>query len=59
MEKSSLSSEQLSQIINQMNKCVCKIHIKGMYGTGFFCNFSVPNKHTYVHALITNNHVID
>ena len=59
MENPVLTGEQHSKIMNQINNCVCKIQIKDIYGTGFFCNFSVPNKHTYIHALITNYHVIN
>ena len=53
-----MKMEQLSKITDQM-KSICQIELEGKKGTGFFCNFSVPNKHAYVHALITNNHLIN
>ena len=59
MEKSSYTSEQLSRITDQMKRCICLIKLKEKMGTGFFCNFSVPNKHTYIHVLITNNPIIN
>ena len=59
MEKSSYTYEQLLIITEQMKKCLCQIILKDMKGTGFFCKFSVPNKNTYVNALITNNHIIN
>ena len=59
MEKSSYTSEQLSRITDQMKRCICLIKLKEKMGTGFFCNFPVPNKHAYIHVLITNNHIIN
>ena len=59
MEKSSYTSEQLLRITDQMKRCICLIKLKEVIGTGFFCTFPVPNKHSYVHALITNNHIIN
>ena len=41
------------KILNQMKNCVCKIKIKNVYGTGFFCK--IPN----MNYLMTNYHVID
>jgi surface protein len=40
-------------ILNQMNKCVCKIHGKGE-GTGFFTK--IPFNSQLLPVLITNNH---
>ena len=39
-----------------MEKYVCKIHINGNNGTGFFAK--VPYKNNFLNALITNNHVL-
>ena len=51
--------EGISKILHQMEKSVCKICIKdGSKGTGFFCIIPLPNK-KFVHAFITNNHVIN
>ena len=33
--------------------------LKDSGGTGFFCKFSLPNKNTYVHTLITTNYIIN
>ena len=51
--------EGIEKILHQMKKSVCKICIKdGSKGTGFFCKIPLPNK-KFVHAFITNNHVIN
>ena len=42
-------------ILNQMNKCVCKIYSEGE-GTGFFTK--IPFKSKLLPVLITNNHVL-
>ena len=39
-----------------MKKCVCKIHIKGIKGTGFFTK--IPYKNNFLSCLLTNNHVL-
>ena len=44
-------------ITRQMEKCVCKIHIVGGNGTGFFA--LIPYKNTLLKVLITNNHVLN
>jgi len=36
-----------------------QIILKNRRGTGFFCKFLVSNKNANVHALITNNHIIN
>ena len=45
------------KILEQMEKCICKIRNNMKRGTGFFCNISYKNK-TFK-ALITNHHIID
>jgi len=45
------------EITRQMEKCVCKIHINGKNGTGFFAK--IPYKNTFIKVLMTNNHVLD
>ena len=56
----SLTSEQLKQALNQMEKCICKIK-KGnnIFGTGFFCKIPFPNQFILLPVLITCNHVLD
>ena len=45
------------EITKQMKKCVCKIHISGESGTGFFAQ--IPYKESIIKVLITNNHVLN
>ena len=45
------------KITRQMEKCVCKIHINGKNGTGFFAK--IPYKNSFIKVLMTNNHVLD
>ena len=47
--------EGTQAILNQMNKCVCKIYSKGE-GTGFFTK--IPFNSELLPVLITNNHVL-
>lgn len=50
--------EDVLKILEQMQKSVCKIYIKGGgYGTGFFCNIEINNKK--IPTLITNNSIIN
>ena len=48
--------EGTEKILNQMNKCVCKIYNKGE-GTGFFTK--IPFNNILLPVLITNNHVLN
>jgi len=52
----SMDAEQTLFIINQLNKCCCKI--SGGKGTGFLCKILFPNSTNLFPALITNNHVL-
>ena len=52
-----ISIEKTKIILEQMEKCVCKIHINGKKGTGFF--IKIPYKKYLLDALITNNHVLN
>ena len=46
-------------ILQQMVKSVCEICTKdGSKGSGFFCKIPLLNN-TFIHAFITNNHVIN
>ena len=47
--------EGTKRILDQMNKCVCKIYDKGE-GTGFFTK--IPFNSKLLTVLITNNHVL-
>ena len=52
-----ITIEKTEIILEQMKKCICKIQIDKEKGTGFFCNIPYENKK--IHALMTNNHIID
>ena len=49
--------EKSEKIIEQMKKCICRIHYNGNDGTGFF--IKIPYKSNLLPVLITNNHIID
>ena len=51
-----VSINSTDTILKQMKKCVCKIHIGGIKGTGFFTK--IPYKNDFLTVLITNNHVL-
>ena len=44
-------------ILDQMENCVCKMHVGKKKGTGFF--MKIPYKNKELNVLITNNHVIN
>ena len=44
-------------ILDQMMKCICKIKLKGIFGTGFFCK--IPSNNDTIYSLMTNYHVLD
>ena len=50
------SLEVTENIIYQMKKCVCKIYINGITGTGFFAK--IPYNNELLNVLITNNHIL-
>ncbi len=52
-----VSIEQTEIILDQMKNCVCKFHIEGKKGTGFFVQVPYDNK--LLNLLITNNHVLN
>ena len=51
-----ISIRTTEKILEQMRKCVCKIHIGKMKGTGFFVK--IPYNKKILNVLITNNHVL-
>ena len=51
-----VSLEGTKKILNQMNKCVCRIYNDGE-GTGFFTKIPFINK--FLPVLITNNHILN
>ena len=48
--------DSTSKILEQLRKCICKIKLKGEYGTGFFCKI-LFGKET-MKVLMTNYHVL-
>ena len=52
-----VSIEQTELILDQMKNSVCKFHIEGKKGTGFFVK--VPYNNQILNLLITNNHVLN
>ena len=57
---SMISYEGTMEILNQMNKYICKIKMgDGAQGTGFFCKIPFPDEKNLLPVLITNNHIIN
>ena len=55
-----LSKTQNKMILFQLEKTVCKIHkVNGMTATGFLCKIPFPDQFSLLHALVTNNHVVN
>ena len=54
-----VSIKGTEQILSQMKKCVCKIHNKGIKGTGFFCKIPYPDPSNLFPVLVTNNHILN
>jgi len=51
-----LNIDSTSKILEQLRKCICKIKLKGEYGTGFFCK--IPFGKETMKVLMTNEHVL-
>ena len=49
--------EGTKKILAQLMNCICKIQIKGVYSTGFFCKFS--HKKQAIKVFMTNYHVLN
>ena len=49
--------EGTNMILNQLMNCICKIKIKGKFGTGFFCK--IPFRKETIKVLITNYHILN
>ena len=54
---SPISIETTEIILDQMKNCVCKIHMKGKIGTGFF--IQIPYNDKLLNLLITNYHILN
>ena len=52
-----ISIDSTEKILYQMKKCVFKININGIKGTGFFTK--IPWGKDFIKVLITNNHIIN
>ena len=53
-----ISFDCTKEIMNQMEKNICKIKIGEEQGTGFFCEIPFPDKKYMLKVLITANHII-
>ena len=49
----------LKKTLEQMKKCICKIKIDKIQGTGFFCKIPFPTRENMLPVFITNNHIIN
>ena len=49
--------EGTKKILYQLMNCICKIKIKDIFATGFFCKFSYKNK--VIRVFMTNYHVLN
>ena len=49
--------ERTIKILDQLMNCICKIKMKGGFGTGFFCK--IPDKNEILKVLMTNYHVLN
>ncbi len=54
-----VTMETTNIILNQMERCICKIENNLGKGTGFFCYINIPNKKEKLKVFITNNHIIN
>ena len=53
-----ISHKQISLILEQLNKCICKVYSSGnSFGTGFFC--FIPYYNIKLPVLIVNHHLIN
>ena len=52
-----VSIEGTKRILNQLMNCICKIKIKGEFGTGFFCK--IPFRKEIIKVLMTNYHFLN
>ena len=49
--------QRTERILNQMRNYICKIKIKGRFGTGFFCK--IPFRKETIKVLMTNHHFLN
>ena len=54
-----MTFECIQVAMEQMKKCVCKIKLKDIQGTGFFCKIPFPDINNRLSVIITNNHIIN
>ena len=47
------------EIMNQMERNICRIKIGTKQGTGFFCKIPFPDTNNMLKVLVTNNHIIN
>ena len=49
--------EGTKKILNQLMNCICKIKMKGISATGFFCK--IPYKNETLKVFMTNYHILN
>ena len=54
-----MTFECMQIAMEQMKKCICKIKLKDIQGTGFFCKIPFPDINKRLPVFITNNHIIN
>ena len=54
-----ISIDGIEKILSQMKKSMCKIHIKEIECTGFFCKYPYPSLSKYLPVLITINSLLN
>ena len=54
-----ISYECTKNILQQMEKNICKIKIGKEQGTGFFCEIPFPDRNNMLPVFIKNNHIIN
>ena len=56
--KESNNSQEIERKIQQMKKCICKIHTKyiNTFEISYFCEIQLPNKS--IKVLIINNYIL-
>ena len=53
-----VNHKQSKEILEQMEKSICKIECKNHFGTGFFSYINLPQKLDLLPVLFTNNHIL-
>ena len=54
------NSQEIERKIQQMKRCICKIHTKdnNTFGISYFCKIQFPNNLESIKVLIINNNIL-